>query len=118
MAASRVLEKAGFIYLEPKKGNYDIELWGRRGNAPSEETVFPSCVAVECGVAGGATLTSFTVSRNTPELIKTNQSCQYCGMSISEAGFVFGNPDEQKTVILHVCINPKCNFHYVNVNRV
>lgn len=119
LVAEGLLKKAGYIYVSHKKGNYDIELW-RKVVQTIEELKPDGTLVAEMRLDLAAIMENKQKEVDAvipPPLVPTTQGCYQCGMRIDKANFIFGNPDKQKIVQLSVCINPACNFHYVEVVR-
>ena len=122
MVAQNLLAEAGYVYVGAKKGNYDIELWAKEVATLTitEEAAFGQIRTDDLAASPPGVFDEVIPSLAVPVyfLIPTNQSCNYCGSRLDQAEYKFtGKQGSFKVCTLTLCINPLCNFHYVNVEK-
>lgn len=121
-AAQDLLHDLGLTYVSHKPGDYDTELWRKE---PMITLGLGVGTAGAFNITGESVTSGLRIDTNTdnkdPEenaLIKTDRICYQCGSRIGMHSAVIENHlNNVKVVELHVCMNPACSFHFVNVER-
>lgn len=124
-AAQELLRSLDLTYVGHKPGNYDIELWRKEPMITlGAGIVPPSMNIMGANITGSLSIgtpMATNIDNMEPEdikLEKTDTVCYQCGSRIGMHKLTVNDHHGRfKTIELHVCMNPACSFHFVNVER-
>lgn len=116
--AENTLKEAGFRYVGLKKGDAFTELWAL--DRPSRAKSIHAEEVSDGTAVSPVHLMEIPDNREPKDfgLIKSDHVCYQCGSRIGYQTFeIRDNHEKDKQVVIHICMNPQCSFHYVTVER-